>query len=112
MDEFLLIFRRDYKTKDVQPSPGQLQEHLQKWQLWYGKLAEEDRLVRPQTRWDAEGRVVDHHKTVLNGPYAEIKESIGGVTIIRAASYEEATEIASASPILDLGGTVEIRKAM
>lgn len=112
MDEFLLIFRRDHQTKDAQLSPEQLQEHFRKWQAWYKGLADEDRLARPQTRWDAEGRVVDHHKTVLNGPYAEIKESIGGVAIIRAASYEEAVEIAKASPILDLRGTVEIRKAM
>ena len=29
MDEFLLVFRRDFKNKEIQPSPEQLQEHFE-----------------------------------------------------------------------------------
>jgi len=111
MDEFLLVFRRDFQTQENQPSPEQLQEHLKNWLAWFDKLAAEDRVVM-RRRWDGEGLVVDHQKTVLNGPYAEIKESIGGMVVIRAASYEEAAEIAKGVPVLDFGGNVEIRKAL
>lgn len=110
MDEFLLVFRRDFQSKEDQPSPEQLQQHFQKWQAWFEKLAAEDRIVL-RRKWDSEGLVVDHRKTVLNGPYAEIKESIGGLVIIRATGYEEAAEIARDVPILEFGGNVEIRKA-
>ncbi|MGX7835749.1 YciI family protein, partial [Campylobacter fetus subsp. venerealis] len=49
---------------------------------------------------------------VLNGPYVEIKEAIGGMIFIKASSYEEAAEIARGCPVLTLGGNVEIRKAV
>jgi hypothetical protein len=112
MNEFLLVFRRDYKTKEIQPSPEQLQEHLKRWREWFGNLAAQERLARPLQPWDAKGRVLKHDKSVTDGPYAEIKESIGGFIVIKAASYEEALEIAKSAPILELGGTVEIRMAV
>lgn len=112
MNEFLLVFRRDYKTKEIQPSPEQLQAHLTKWRDWLGTLREQDKLARPPQPWDTGGKVVNSDKTVTNGPYAEIKESIGGFIVIKADSYEEALKIAEGSPILELGGSVEVRMAV
>ncbi|RPD41491.1 YciI family protein [Chitinophaga barathri] len=111
MNEFLLVFRRDYKTKEIQPSPEQLQAHLNRWREWFAELKKEDRLARPPQPWESKGKVLGHDKSVTDGPYAEIKESIGGVTVIRAESYEEAVKIAETCPIFELGGTVEIRMA-
>ncbi|SEI92053.1 YCII-related domain-containing protein [Dyadobacter koreensis] len=112
MNEFLLVFRRDYQTREDQPSPDQMQEHFKNWKNWFGSIAAQDKLARPLQRWDGEGKVVNHDKTILNGPYAEIKESIGGLIVIKAANYEEAAEIAKSCPILELGGNVEIRMAL
>lgn len=112
MNEFLLIFRRDFKTREQQPSPDQMQAHLKNWQNWFGSIAAQDKFARPLQRWDGEGRVLTHSKTILNGPYVEIKESIGGLIIIKAADYEEALEIAQGCPILELGGNVEVRMAL
>lgn len=109
MNEFVLIFRRDFANKEIQPSPEQLQLHLQQWQDWFGSLAAQDKLARPLQRWDGEGRLVTSNKNVTNGPYAEIKESIGGLIIIRAKDYDEAVAVAQGCPILNLGGNVEIR---
>lgn len=110
MDEFLLIFRRDFSTKDEQPSPDQLQGHLNKWQEWFKDLTANDKLSRPLQRWDNKGKVVTC-KGVINGPYVEIKESIGGMIFVKAADYDEAAEIAKGCPVLELGGNVEVRKA-
>jgi hypothetical protein len=109
MSEFLLVFRRDYKTAEVQPSPEKLQESLKLWQEWFGKLAAEDKLARPVQRLDSEGKIVRQYNSVANGPYIELKESIGGLVIVKAADYEEAIEIAKGCPVLTLGGNVEIR---
>lgn len=109
MGEFILIFRRDYKTASVQPAPDKLQESLTRWQEWFGKLAAEDRLSRPIQRLDAAGKVVRSSDVVESGPYIELKESIGGLVIIRASNYEEAVEVAKGCPVLELGGNVEIR---
>jgi hypothetical protein len=112
MNEFLLIFRRDFNTKEEQPSPEQLQTSIKAWQDWLGGIAAQDKLARPLQRWDAGGRVVKKNKSVTNGPYAEIKETIGGLIIIRALDYDEASEIAKSCPMLALGGNVEIRMAV
>lgn len=111
MDEFLLIFRRDFTTREVQPSPEQMQQHLQQWQQWFAELTETGKLARPLQRWDGKGVIVNGKKEVTNGPYAEIKESIGGMVLIKAADYQQAAEIAKGCPILTLDGTVEIRRA-
>lgn len=109
MNQFLLIFRRDYRTEELQPTLEQLDLHLSKWQEWFGRLASSDKLARQLQRWDGKGKVISRDKQVLNGPYVEIKESIGGLIIIRAADYDEAVEIAQSCPIFELGGNVEIR---
>jgi hypothetical protein len=111
MNEFLLVFRRDYKTKEIQPSPEQLQAHLNRWREWFNDLKARDLLARPLQPWESMGKVLKQDKSVTDGPYAEIKESIGGFVIIKAGSYDEAVEIAKGSPILELGGSVEIRMA-
>ncbi|SDE94961.1 YciI family protein [Chitinophaga filiformis] len=112
MNEFLLVFRRDFKTKEIQPSPEEFQTHLRRWRDWLRSLESEEKLARAPQPWEAKGVVLKHDKSVTDGPYAEIKESLGGFIIIKAANYEEAVEIAKGAPILDLGGTVEIRMAV
>ena len=45
-----------------------------------------------------------------DGPYTEIKELIGGYSLVKTGSLEEATEIAKGCPILEVGGNVEVRE--
>jgi hypothetical protein len=47
---------------------------------------------------------------ITNGPYTEIKESVGGYSIVKAASYDEAVELSKGCPIFDAGGSVEVRE--
>ena len=112
MNEFLIIIRRDLISKDAQPSPEQMQASIKPFQDWIGGIAAQNKLVSPPKRWDADGRVIRQNATVTNGPYAEIKESIGGLVMIRATDYEEAVEIAKGCPILQWGATVEVRMAV
>lgn len=46
--------------------------------------------------------------SVVDGPFAEAKEVVGGYWIIQARSQEEAIEWASRAPLP--GGTIEVRK--
>ena len=109
MNEFLLIFRRDYITHDFQPTLQQLDQHFSHWQAWFTQLAKEDRLARQLQRWDINGKLISKDKIVKDGPYMEVRESVGGLVIIRAMDYQEAVDIAMGCPILELGGNVEIR---
>ncbi|MCW3086776.1 MAG: transcription initiation protein, partial [Sediminibacterium sp.] len=48
---------------------------------------------------------------VTNGPFGDIKETIGGFIIVKADSIEEAVEFAKGSPVLQgEGNSVEVRK--
>ncbi|WPU99578.1 YciI family protein [Mucilaginibacter sp. cycad4] len=111
MNEFLLVIHRDLKSKDASPSPEQMQAAIKPFQDWIGGIAAQNKLVGAPKRWDGDGRTIKQN-TVINGPYAEIKESIGGLFIIRAEDYDEAVEIAKDCPILQWGATVEVRMAV
>ena len=50
-------------------------------------------------------------QSVLDGPFAETKEALGGYYVVRAESLEAATEIAKRCPMLD-GDTIEVRQVM
>lgn len=110
MSEFVLIFRRDYKTAEIQPSPEQFQEHLKRWQAWFGSLT--DILTRPIQRIEPDGRISGQFNSVQTGPYIEVKDSIGGLVFIKADDYDAAVEIAKTCPILELDGSVEIRMGL
>ncbi|GAB3927520.1 YciI family protein [Larkinella terrae] len=112
MNEFLLAIHRDLSSKDASPSPEQMQAAIKPFQDWIGGIAAQNKLVAPPKRWDTDGRVVKQNNTVLNGPYAEIKESLGGLFLIRAADYDEAVEIAKGCPIIQWGAVVEVRMAI
>ncbi|MCY1232319.1 YCII-related domain protein [compost metagenome] len=112
MNEFVLIIRRDMVSKDAVPSLEQMQAAIKPFQDWIGGIAAQNKLVSPPKRWDADGRVVKQDNLVTNGPYAEIKESVGGLFLIRAKDYDEAVEIAKGCPILKWGATVEVRMAI
>ena len=107
-----MFFRRDVKTKESQPSPEQMQAAIKKWQDWTGNIAAQNKLAGTGPRLHPDGKVVRSKDVVTNGPYAEIKEAIGGFMRIKAADFEEAVIIAKGCPILDWDGNVEIRKAI
>jgi hypothetical protein len=101
MLEFLLLFRRDHTTL-----PSEL--HLKHWQDWFRCLAADDKLARPVQHFEPDGKLVEK-ENVSDGPYTAMNESLGGLLMIKAGSYEEAVEIAQGCPVLELGGNVEIR---
>jgi len=109
MKEFLLIFRRENTTANPPMSPEQLQAMMKPWMDWIGSIAAQNKLVTAGNRLETDGKVVKPGNIVTNGPYVEIKEAIGGYTIIKSDSLEEATEISKGCPILYVGGSVEVR---
>lgn len=90
-------------------SPEQIQAMMKPWQDWMGSLAAQNKLVNPGNRLESSGKVVKAGNMITDGPYVEIKEAIGGYTIIRAESLEEAAKLTQGCPIFQIGGNVEIR---
>ncbi len=112
MNEFLIAIHRDLTSKNPSPSPEQMKEAMKPYQDWIAGIAKEDKMVAPPKRWDVDGRVISTAKKVHQGPYAEGKESIGGLFLIKAKDYDEAVEIAKGCPIIQYGAIVEVRMAI
>lgn len=109
MNEFLFLFRNDYDSVVYKQSPEQMQGLMQQWMDWMGSMAAQNKLADKGNRLGLSGTVVKPGKVVTDGPYAELKELVGGYIMVRAASLEEATEMAKGCPILNIGGSVEVR---
>lgn len=109
MKEFLLVFRTDYNNMP-QRTAEEAQAVTMQWMDWIKNIASKNQLVDRGNRLNDSGRVLKSKDVVINGPYTEIKESIGGYTLIKAESYDEAIDLSKSCPILSFGGTVEIRE--
>jgi hypothetical protein len=109
MDEYLLIFRHEDGTKVA--SPEQLQVWMKQTMDWIATIAAKNKFLEG-TGLPFEGsRVVWHNNVVTNGPFGDIKETIGGYIRVKAESIEEAVEFAKGSPVLQGdGNSVEVRK--
>ena len=54
-------------------------------------------------------RVEDGRTLTTDGPFAEIKEAIGGYLVFEADDLDAAIELASRIPAASMGGAVEVR---
>jgi hypothetical protein len=64
-------------------------------------------LQSPQTATTV--RVADGKTLTTDGPFAEVKEAIGGYLLFEADDLDAAIELASQIPAARLGGAVEVR---
>lgn len=109
MDEFILIFRHEDGKKVA--SPEQLQVWMKQTMDWIGSIAAKNKFVSGTGLPFEDARVVRPHNIVTNGPFGDIKETIGGFIIIKADSADEAVEFAKGCPVLQgEGNSVEVRK--
>ena len=111
MKDFLLLFRTDF-TNMPQPSPEQMQALAKKWMDWFGSIAAQNRLTERGNRLVPAGKVIRPNSVVTDGPYMEIKEALGGYAVVKANSLDDAAELGKSCPVLNYGGSVEVREIM
>ena len=109
MKDYLLVFRSDHNNMP-EVTPEEAQAETKRWMDWIGGIAAQNRLTNRGNRLYNSGKVLKSGGVVTNGPFIEIKESIGGYTLVKAESYDQAVELAKGCPILTAGGNVEIRE--
>lgn len=49
---------------------------------------------------------------ITDGPFTETKDVVGGYSLIEAGDFDEAVRIASGCPVVEHGGSVEVRPVM
>ncbi|MCF6401341.1 YciI family protein [Chitinophaga filiformis] len=111
MKEFLMIFRNEKRDGGAAPSAEQMQLVMKEWQNWIGSIASQGKFLGTN-RLYSEGSTLLPDGTVLDGPYAELKEVVGGYLLVKAESLQAAQEMAKGCPNLKYGGNVEIRAVM
>ena len=106
MTEFTFLFRGRRQAE----SPEETQKTIQSWVAWFKELGDQGCVKDPGNPFEPTGKVVAGKQRVINdGPYAEAKDLIGGYTVVEARDLDHAAELSKGCPILDIGGSVEIR---
>ena len=109
MDEFILIFRHEDGQKIA--SPEQIQVWMKQTMDWIETIAAQNKFSGGNGLPFADAKVVWPNNVVTDGPYGEIKETIGGYVIVKANSVEEAVQFAKGSPVLQgEGNSIEVRR--
>jgi hypothetical protein len=109
MEEFILIFRHQDGNKIA--SPEQIQIWMKQTVDWISTISAKKKFVEGNGIRFEDAKVVWPENVVTNGPFGEIKETIGGYIIVKADSVSEAVTFAKGCPVLQgEGNSVEVRK--
>ena len=107
---FMLIFRETNPAAYQALSADRRQALLEQWNAWYDGLTDSGKVDHGHPL-EPEGRIVSgaRGERVVDGPFAEAKEAIGGYFFLQVANLDEATAIAQGCPNLPYGMQIEIR---
>src|SRR5436190_1130862 len=100
MAKFMLIIHQ-MPGSWQQLSPEELQRKVELYQGWVAKFRASGRYISGEKLAEDGGKLLslkNGRPTLMDGPYAEVKEVVGGYFLFRAANYEEAVELTRDCP--------------
>jgi hypothetical protein len=105
---YMLLYRSDewYNTL----SREELQKLINQNKTWIERLTSQGK-AKPGRALERTGVTISgkNERFVMDGPFAESKEAIGGYLVLDVETIEEAIAIAQSSPGLAYGGSIEVR---
>lgn len=104
LSEYLVISRGRW---DEDKSPQQIQQAIDAFYVWHDELVRAGKMKSGQRL--ARASMIVSKLGVMDGPFAETKEVIGGYWHFLASSLEEAAALAAQNPCLACGLTYEVR---
>lgn len=115
MSQFMLILydTPEMGQKFMNFSPEEMQAAIAKYMAWGEKLKAKGIHKGGHKLKDEPGKIMSPGRgkpEVVDGPYLETKELVGGYFLIEAANYSAAVKIAAECPQLELGGRIEVRE--
>jgi hypothetical protein len=108
MDQWLLLLRNGEADFAARPDLD-WQAMFDRFVAWTDELHRAGKLVAVARLDDDGGRTVRGALSV-DGPYAEGKEAVVGLFVVRARDRDEAVTIARQVPHVPEGGVVEVRR--
>ena len=112
MSQFILLLHENPQSF-AELSPQEIQTVVGEYSAWREQVAGEGRLAGGNKLRDEGGRWLTGGNgdiRVVDGPYSEAKEVIGGYFLIKAGDYDEAVEVSRGCPHLRYGGRIELRE--
>ncbi|MBV9647654.1 MAG: YciI family protein [Candidatus Eremiobacteraeota bacterium] len=113
MQYMLLIYNQ---TGDVNRTEEQWDEIIPKYRAYGDMLRAREAYVSAAPLAPPSSattlRMQQGQKAVLDGPFAETKEWLGGYYIVNAATLDEALRYAEQCPALQHGAAVEVRPVL
>lgn len=105
LSDYLVLSRGQW---DPDLSPEVIQNAIDQFYDWYAAHLEAG-TMKPGSRLMREAKLVSRER-IIDGPFSEAKEIIGGYWFIVAESLEAAAQIAAANPCIACGLALEIRQ--
>ena len=104
----MLLFRGPHWDQGL--STDELQKTMDDVMAWFEGLNQRG-TVKGAQPLSAQGRTISgaNGRFVVDGPFTETKEAVGGYLVLQADSFEEAVEVARTNPALRYGVSVEVR---
>ena len=104
LSDYLVISRGQW---DSHLSPDEIQRAIDAFYAWHARLVDEGKMTAGQ-RLKSDCRLVSKQR-IVDGPYTEAKEIVGGFWFIHATTLDAAAELAAQNPCLACGLLFEIR---
>jgi hypothetical protein len=112
MSSYMLLLSESPTLND-NVAPADMQAIFARYMAWWQGLREQDKIVHSNKLQDEGGRTIiraGEKTVVVDGPYAEAREVISGYFVIKAASYDEALQIAMTCPHVERDGRIDVRE--
>ena len=92
-------------------NPAMMSAMLERYMAWIQGLRDGGHFLGSYKLHDQTGRrLTIRGGEVIDGPFIESKDAVGGAFVIEAGSLDDATELARSCPVLDMqNGYVEVR---
>jgi len=100
LKEFVLMFRMNITTPELQPTPEQMEEYMTDWMEWINDISAQGQLADGGNHLSNSGIVLKSNNRTIEEPYTSNDESVSGYIIILAKNVKEAIIIAQKCPIL------------
>ncbi len=106
----MLIFRFQ-PDPSFQMTPEQEAESGQQWGSWIGNIANQGKFIST-AQLGFTGAVLQADLSCSNQIYTANTTAMGGNMVIKTDSQSDALEISKGCPILQMGGSVEVREIL
>ena len=109
MAKFMFLQRGGCENRP-EMSPEEMQAGMKAWMDWVKTGTDEGWLLDPGSPLSGNGAVVQPDLTVIDGPFAESKELVGGYTMVEAPDLAAACELAKQTIKMAGAGKIEVRE--